>query len=342
MSISKVLISGSGAGSSTRGTHRPLRDDTDLASCTVRATKPTSLPDRKPTVPTNGTISAVIPTHGRDVLLAVALRSVLAQSLSPIEVFVVDDLGSAATRALVDEVAGGASIPVRYLDGSGLDPKTAGASRNLGASRATADYLAFLDDDDYWHEDFLDSTRSLLESGSHDFVVGWTDFERDGRMAPGLTMPSGLGVRGGLSRSGLTGSNALVTASAFHSIGGFDDTLRVLNDFDYLRRLLAAELQYGVVDRAVVTQVSHDLGHLSTRSLPRAAVIRAYRDRNRAALSRGDRRHLSRLMHASARGADATPIGRLVHGLAQAAHTSPSEWVGGVVRRLKTGSGMYV
>ncbi len=319
-----------------------LPPDDTVPSSTVRAMKPRHLfPDRKKTVPSNGTISSVIPTHGRDSLLEVALRSVLSQNLPPIEVFVVDDLNNASTRMLVEGISRDASIPVRYIDGSALDPKAAGASRNLGAAHATGDYLAFLDDDDYWHEDFLAATRALLEAGGHDFVVGWTDFERDGRMAPGLTMPPGLSVRTGLSRSGLTGSNALVTASAFHSIDGFDGGLRVLNDFDYLRRLLAAGFGYGVVERAVVTQVSHDLGHLSTRSLSRAAVIRAYRDRNSASLSRGDRRHLSRLMHASARGTDATRIGRIVHGIAQAAHTSPSEYLGGIIRRFKTGSGMY-
>lgn len=312
-----------------RRTHPPLVEDA----------RP--VPDRKQPMPTTGSISAIIPTHGRDPLLEVALASVLAQTHAPDEIVVVDDLGNSSTRLVVERLGNSSPIPVVYLDGSSGEHKSAGASRNLGAGSTTGEYLAFLDDDDYWDPRFLEVTREALESNGHDFVVGWTNFERDGRTAPGLAMPAGLTIKKGLSRSGLTGSNALTRREAFDGVGGFDPALRVLNDFDFLRRLLMAGSEYGVVEQRLVTQVSHDLGHLSTRSLSRAGVIRNYHRKNAATLSSGDRRHLNRLMHASARGADQTPLGRIVHGVAQATYTTPNEYFAGIFRRLRTGSGMY-
>ena len=292
-------------------------------------------------MPTTGTISAIIPTHGRDSLLEVALESALTQTRLPHELVVVDDLGNIPTRHIVQRIAGGSPISVVYLDGSANDPKSAGASRNLGASCTTGDYLAFLDDDDYWSPRFLEVASDALHRDEDDFVVGWTNFEREGRVAPGLAMPAGLTIRKGLSRSGLTGSNALIKRSTFDRIGGFDPKLRVLNDFDFLRRLLNAGFKYGVLQERLVTQVSHDLGHLSTRSLPRAEIIRNYRVQNLRSLSRGDQRHLTRLMHASSRGNDQTQLGRVVHSLAQAAYTTPAEYLAGLLRRVKTGPGMY-
>ena len=306
-----------------------------------RCPSPFALPDRKLLMPTTGTISAIIPTHGRDSLLEVALKSVLTQTRSPHEVVVVDDLGSTSTRHTVERIAGGTPIPVAYLDGSANQPKSAGASRNLGAASITGDYVAFLDDDDYWSPRFLEVAFDALTREGHDFIVGWTNFERDGRTAPGLAMPAGLTIRKGLSRSGLTGSNALIKRSTFDRIDGFDPSLRVLNDFDFLRRLLIAGCNYGVLQERLVTQVSHDLGHLSTRSLPRAEIIKIYLAQNLRGLSKGDRRHLNRLMHASARGADQTPLGRVAHGVAQAAHTTPAEYLAGLLRRIRTGPGMY-
>ena len=182
--------------------------------CLLHADKgahpPSAFPNRKLLMPTTGTISVIIPTHGRDTLLEVALESVLTQTRIPHEIVVVDDLGNSSTRRTVERFAGGSPISVFYLDGSANNPKSAGASRNLGAASITGDYLAFLDDDDYWSPRFLEVAFDTLHREGHDFVVGWTNFEREGRTAPGLAMPAGLTIKKGLSRSGLTGSNALM------------------------------------------------------------------------------------------------------------------------------------
>ncbi|NKX50133.1 glycosyltransferase family 2 protein, partial [Arthrobacter deserti] len=89
----------------------------------------------------------------RDDLLRRALESVCRQSRPPGTVVVVDDTGSAATAGIVAGWKDGAGV--RYVDGSGLAPKGASASRNLGAWSCDAAILAFLDDDDRWRPGFL-------------------------------------------------------------------------------------------------------------------------------------------------------------------------------------------
>ena len=88
-------------------------------------------------------ISVIIPVRNTERYLRQAIESALAQTLRPFEVLVVDD---GSTDASLD-VARSFGDGVRVLEGTqgGI-----GATRNSGVERASGDFLAFLDADDYW------------------------------------------------------------------------------------------------------------------------------------------------------------------------------------------------
>ncbi len=100
-------------------------------------------------------IAAVIPTYNRARLLGRAIESVLAQSRSPDEILVVDD-GS------TEDVA---STVRRYGNLVELVRKPRGgiaSARNLAASLAETDFIAFLDSDDYWDGSHLDAVARAI------------------------------------------------------------------------------------------------------------------------------------------------------------------------------------
>ncbi len=94
-------------------------------------------------------VSVVIPAHNAEKYLGEALESVLAQSVAPAEVIVVDDGSSDSTAQVAQSFPG-----VEYLrqENSG-----AAMARNEGVQRATSEYLAFLDADDLWTPHKLES-----------------------------------------------------------------------------------------------------------------------------------------------------------------------------------------
>jgi len=103
------------------------------------------------------TISVVIPLYNKAPHIARALDSVLAQSSQPDEIIVVDD-GS---------TDGGAEIVAPYVQKHGvrlIRQKNAGvsAARNRGVSEAKSEYIAFLDADDYWHDNHIAVLRDLI------------------------------------------------------------------------------------------------------------------------------------------------------------------------------------
>src|ERR1700743_3192727 len=90
-------------------------------------------------------VSIVIPTAGRPQLVLAAARSVLAQTVTDIELIVVVDGPDPDTEAALTTVA---DPRLRVLrNPASVGP---GQSRNVGLAAARGDWVAFLDDDDEW------------------------------------------------------------------------------------------------------------------------------------------------------------------------------------------------
>jgi glycosyltransferase involved in cell wall biosynthesis len=101
------------------------------------------------------TISVIIPTYNRATLLAVTLRSVLAQSRVPEEIIVVDDGSTDETSEVVSAV--GPAVRYHHQAHAHLS-----AARNAGQALATGDALLFLDSDDVLRPGALAALESAL------------------------------------------------------------------------------------------------------------------------------------------------------------------------------------
>ena len=92
-------------------------------------------------------VSVVLPTRNRPDALGSALRSVLEQTYTRLEVVVVDDASEPDVAEVVDRAAGHDNrvVLTRLERRSG-----AARARNVGLERASGELVAFLDDDDAW------------------------------------------------------------------------------------------------------------------------------------------------------------------------------------------------
>ena len=109
------------------------------------------------TIQTNAalSVSVIIPTYNRAPYVVKAVESVLSQTFKDFELIVVDDGSTDGTRTALDSYAG--RIKYVYQNNSGVS-----AARNAGISMATGKWVAFLDSDDEWAHNFLETQMQAI------------------------------------------------------------------------------------------------------------------------------------------------------------------------------------
>lgn len=216
-------------------------------------------------------VSVVLPTRDRPGLLDRAIRSVLSQDAA-LELLVVDD-GSERSAADVIRERLGVDERIRFerLDGVG-----AAAARNHAIQCARADVIAFIDDDDEWLPGRLRRQLAALEADPGIGVVHAPFYEVDDGEALlyGRLEGEPDDIRGLLLRGNVIGhSTVAVRRSALREVGGFDERLPRLQDWDLWIRLAAVTRFHYQPEPAA--RIHRTPGSISTRTdaLRRACAI---------------------------------------------------------------------
>jgi len=115
-------------------------------------------------------ISVIIPTYNSEETIERALNSVLIQTFAPTEIIVVDDCSYDKTYQILEhfhsENFGKNTIRLfKNLQNSGP-----AYTRNKGIQKATGDWIAFLDADDFWHPQKLEIQKEIATKSNSKFI----------------------------------------------------------------------------------------------------------------------------------------------------------------------------
>jgi len=129
--------------------------------------------------------SVIIPAYNRENELPKCIESVLGQSYQDFELIVVDNGSTDLTKDIVEKYSIDDSR-VKYLwqENSG----SPAGSRNTGIKNAKADWVAFLDSDDYWYPSKLEEVSNVVDVISDEYIAisHYEDKEIDGEYATTL------------------------------------------------------------------------------------------------------------------------------------------------------------
>jgi glycosyltransferase involved in cell wall biosynthesis len=101
------------------------------------------------------TFSVVIPTFNRAQFVVKAIESVLCQTCADYEIIIIDDGSTDATCAVLAPYM--RRIRYQYQDNAGVS-----AARNAGIKASQGQWIAFLDSDDEWLPDRLQTVREQI------------------------------------------------------------------------------------------------------------------------------------------------------------------------------------
>ncbi len=183
-------------------------------------------------------VSVIIPTHNRADLLPRALNSVLAQTLPPGEIILVDDGSTDRTGDLIRQ-----QYPtVRYLRQA---CRGVSAARNLGIAAARGEWIALLDSDDAWLPGKLQAQHNALDA-HHGCRLCHTEeiWIRNGRRVNPMRKHAKSGgriFRRCLPLCVISPSSTLIHRDLLDETGGFDETLPACEDYDLWLRICAHE-----------------------------------------------------------------------------------------------------
>ena len=113
-------------------------------------------------------VSVIVPTYNRPDRLQVALSSILAQTYQDFEIIVVNDGTLDVSDVIAPLNRDGRITVIRHDRNRGL-----AAARNTGIRAAKGTYIAYLDDDDTYLPDHLQTLVTTLQGGEH--KVAYTD-----------------------------------------------------------------------------------------------------------------------------------------------------------------------
>ena len=180
-------------------------------------------------------VSVVIPTRGRVDLLSCAVGTALVQGVD-VEVVVVDDASADGTAAWLANQKDSRLRVIRHTTRRGVS-----AARNSGIRVAGGTWVAFLDDDDAWAPDKLESQLSAARAAG----CGWVytgDVHVDERLrllggGPPLSPADALAMLSSQNTLPSGASNVMVRADLLAAVGDFDTSLRRTEDWDMWIRL---------------------------------------------------------------------------------------------------------
>jgi glycosyltransferase involved in cell wall biosynthesis len=192
-------------------------------------------------------IVAIIPLYNGAKWIEQSIRSVLAQTLKPDEVIIVDDGSTDAGPTIVKKlISGRPSVRLLRKENGGQS-----SARNYGVKYSKGSLIAFLDQDDAWYRTHLEELIKPFKE-RQPIPLGWAYSNLD-------EADESCGI---LNRNFLTSlpvqhpklslflclrqdmfvlpSASLISREAFDAVGGFDERLSGYEDDDLFLRIFRA------------------------------------------------------------------------------------------------------
>ena len=192
-------------------------------------------------------VSIVIPTYNHAKFIGKALKSILDQTYENWEAIVIDNHSTDQTSKILDSYT---DPRIKYfkINNNGIIAK----SRNLGIKKATGEWIAFLDSDDWWTEDKLEICFNDIDNNIdfiyHDLEIinnqSNSFFKGKKHKGRALKKPILLDLLiGGIAEGNAIGnSSVMVRKNLLIKIGGISENINLVASEDYNTWLRIAQI----------------------------------------------------------------------------------------------------
>ena len=223
---------------------------------------------------TDCSVAIVIPAFNREPFIRAAIDSAMGQTSPADEIIVVDDGSTDRTAKIVETYP--SPVKLIRINNNGAGPSR---PRNVGIATARAKYITILDSDDRLEPTVLERHRQIFAAQKgvglicNNFATVYYENGRyrnktlnEPKMVRALAKqriaPSTYRIRSEVAHDAYCTGNFVKTSSAsfpkvaWEAVGGFDETLRVSEDYDFFMRLVAG-YDVAYIDEPLELSVYH-------------------------------------------------------------------------------------
>lgn len=183
--------------------------------------------------------SIIIPVFNKERFVAKTLKSVLSQSFTDFEIIVINDGSTDKSEA---EILAITDDRIHYFS---KENEGVAVARNHGIVKAVADYICFLDADDFWHSDFLETINRYIQKLPNQKVFASAiEIETGKKTLPAqysFTQKSDFEIvnffEASQKEAVLWTSSVCIHKDVFKKVGVFDEQLKVSEDTDLWIRI---------------------------------------------------------------------------------------------------------
>lgn len=205
--------------------------------------------------------SVIIPTYNRASTLERAILSVLNQSYKSFELIVINDGSSDDTFKILNKYAD--QIKIINQENMGVSH-----ARNQGIKISKGNFIAFLDSDDYWHDNKLLVQNDYLIKNPNTQILHCDEIwmRNNKRVNPKFIHAKGGGdqfIRS-IELCCISPSAVVVKKSVLNEFGGFREDFPVCEDYDLWLKI---SYKYNVdyIDQKLLTKTGGHEDQLSSR-----------------------------------------------------------------------------
>lgn len=182
--------------------------------------------------------SVIIPLYNKENFVLNTIKSVWNQTFSDYEIIIIEDCSTDKSLDIVSKIENDTIRIIRHEKNKGLS-----ASRNTGIKNANANYLAFLDADDLWKENYLQELFHLITEFPEAklFATNYEEFYSDNKILVPENNSKNLKNNSlirdffeiSLAQPLYCPSSFCVEKSIFETVGYYDETITFGEDVDF-------------------------------------------------------------------------------------------------------------
>lgn len=179
--------------------------------------------------------SVLIPLYNKGLYVIRALDSVFDQTYQDFEVIVINDGSTDGGEVLVQKKYDGKVFLINQ-ENSGVS-----TARNRGIRASKGDYIAFLDADDYWHQDYLKFSADAIIKFQNVGVIGshYSHEVLPERIENPNVLPLSTYFSNAIHNTFFSSSSTIIRKEFFENNEGFKPHLKIGEDLDLWFRAIA-------------------------------------------------------------------------------------------------------